>query len=110
MATQSININAFPQINETAGQRGKLFKVYLHTQNDPAVQELIVAACNLDEAKSAALGHVKRSNPHKGARSQSQAIKVTRVLSARETGTDGCVAIHRIPLDVFSCATMAANG
>ncbi len=109
MATQSTNINVFPLTTETSGKRAKLYKVYLHTQDDPAVQEIIVAADNLQDAKNAALGHVKKSNPHKGVRTQSQAIKVTQVLGARETGTDGCVAIHRIPLDVFSNAAMAAN-
>lgn len=83
MATQSTNINVFPLTTETAGQRAKLYKVYLHTQGDPAVQEIIVAADNLQDAKTAALGHVKKSNPHKGIRTQSQAIKVTQVLGAR---------------------------
>lgn len=87
----------------------KLYKVYLHTQDDPAVQEMIVAASTSTEAKTKALGHVKKANPYKGARSHSQAVKVTRVLSARETGMEGCVVIHRIPLDVFSSAAQAAN-
>lgn len=87
----------------------KLYKAYLHTQDDPAVQEIIVAASSSTEAKAKALGHVKKSNPHKGARTHSQAVKVTRVLTVRETGVDGCVSIHRIPLNVFSSAGTAAN-
>lgn len=110
MATQSTNIKAFPLKEDSSIPHVKLYKVYLHTQDDPAVQELIVAARNREEAGNRALGHVKKSNPHKGSRTPSQAIKATRVFGVRETGTEACVAIHRIPLDVFSNAVAAANG
>lgn len=110
MAIQDTSINVFPLTAGAIGKRIKLYKIYLHTQADPAVQELIVAARCLQDAKDMALGHVKKSNPYKGSRTQTQAIKVTRVLGGRETGTDGCVVIHRIPLDVFSNAATAAVG
>ncbi|MBE2257328.1 MAG: hypothetical protein IAE88_00630 [Rhodobacteraceae bacterium] len=110
MATQSTNSTGFPLRNDSRYPRVHLYKVYLHTQDDPAVQELIVAARNIDEAENKALGHVKKSNPHKGGRTPSQAIKATRVFGARETGVGGCVAIHRVPLDLFSNAVAAANG
>jgi hypothetical protein len=109
MATQTTNIKAFPLKEASSIPHLKLYKVYLHIQDDPAVQELIVAARNREEAGNRALGHVKKSNPHKGSRTPSQAIKATRVFGVRETGTEGCVAIHRIPLDVFSNAVAAAN-
>lgn len=109
MTTQSDSGSVHPTNGASATPPVKLYKVYLHTQDDPAVQELIVAAASLQDAKAKALGHVKKSNPHKGSRTHSQAVKVTRVLSARETGVEACVVIHRIPLDVFSNATKAAN-
>lgn len=109
MATQDSSINVFAQGTKSTASSNKLYKVYLHTQDDPAVQELIVSAPSLQRAKQAALGHVKKSNPHKGSRSHSDAVKVTRVLSGRETGTNGCVVIHRVPLDVFTSAALAAN-
>ncbi len=109
MATQGKSINEFSQGGGTTPPDSKLYKVYLHTQDDPAVQELVVSANNLQAAKQKALGHVKKSNPHKGSRSHSDAVNVTKVLSARETGTNGCVAIHKIPLDVFTSAALAAN-
>lgn len=109
MAIQLDDSNVLPPASAFPARKVKLYKAYLHTQDDPAVQELIIAASNLEEAKTRALRHVKKSNPHKGARTHSQAVKVTRVLSVRETGVDGCVAIHRIPLDVFSSASKAAN-
>ncbi len=109
MATQDNSINEFTQSAGSVASRNKLYKVYLHTQDDPAVQEVIVTATSISSAKEKALGHVKKSNPHKGSRSHSDAVKVTRVLGARETGTNGCVAIHKIPLDVFTSAALAAN-
>lgn len=109
MAIQTDNSNVLSLAAALPSSKVKLYKAYLHTQDDPAVQELIIAASNFEEAKVKALGHVKKSNPHKGSRTHSQAVKVTRVLSVRETGMDGCVAIHRIPLDVFSSASQAAN-
>lgn len=109
MATQVTSINEFAQDVGVTPPGSKLYKVYLHTQNDPAVQELVVSANNLQAAKQKALGHVKKSNPHKGSRSHCDAVKVTKVLSARETGTNGCVAIHKIPLDVFISAALAAK-
>ncbi|HPR06246.1 MAG TPA: hypothetical protein PK620_03365 [Denitromonas sp.] len=109
MANQDNSINVFGQSAGATAPASKLYKVYLHTQDDPAVQELVVSASNVQAAKQKALGHVKKSNPHKGARSHSDAVKVTKVLSARETGTNGCVAIHKIPLDVFTSAALAVN-
>lgn len=109
MAIQGKSINVFAPIADATGPTNKLYKVYLHTQDDPAVQELVVSANNLQAAKQKALGHVKKSNPHKGSRSHSDAVNVTKVLSAREPGTNGCVAIHKIPLDVFTSAALAAN-
>lgn len=109
MATQDKSINEFTQEIGVTPSGGKLYKVYLHTLGDPAVQELVVSANNLQAAKQKALGHVKKSNPHKGARSHGDAVKVTKVLGGRETGTNGCVAIHKIPLDVFTSAALAAK-
>lgn len=108
MATHTNDSNVLELPSASPLPKVKLYKAYLHTQDDPAVQELIIAASNPEEATTKALGHVKKSNPHKGSRTHSQAVKVTRVLSVRETGLDGCVAIHRIPLDVFSSASKAA--
>ncbi len=78
-----------------------VYKVYLHTEEDPHVSEVVVAAENKAEAEKKAIQHVKKNNPHKGTKSPAQSKKDTTVLDSRLTGKDGCIVIHRIPLEVF---------
>ncbi|MDB5815306.1 MAG: hypothetical protein JWN23_2423 [Rhodocyclales bacterium] len=79
----------------------KVYKVYVHTTGDPHVSEVVVAASTKKEASELALSHVKKANPHKGVRTAKQSIEASKVLYARAAGTNGCVVIHRIPMDAF---------
>jgi hypothetical protein len=79
----------------------EVFKVYLHTADDPHVSEIVVAAASRKEAEARALGHVKKSNPHKGDRTPEESQDLSKVLFSKKAGTNGCLVIHRIPLEVF---------
>lgn len=79
----------------------EVYKVYLHTKDDPHVSEVVVAASSKKEASDRALGHVKKSNAYKGVRTPEEAQDVSRVLFVKKAGTNGCLVIHRIPLEVF---------
>lgn len=79
----------------------EVYKVYLHTKDDPHVSEMVVAASSKKEAESRALEHVKRSNPHKGDRTPEESKDLTKVLFVKRAGTNGCLVIHRVPLEVF---------
>lgn len=79
----------------------EVYKVYLHTEDDPHVSEMVVAASSKKEAESRALEHVKRSNPHKGDRTPEESKDLTKVLFVKRAGTNGCLVIHRVPLEVF---------
>lgn len=79
----------------------EVYKVYMHTKDDPHVSEMVVAASSKKEAESRALEHVKRSNPHKGDRTPEESKDLTRVLFVKKAGTNGCLVIHRVPLEVF---------
>lgn len=79
----------------------EVYKVYLHTEDDPHVSEMVVAASSKKEAESRALEHVKRSNPHKGDRTPEESKDLTKVLFVKRAGTSGCLVIHRVPLEVF---------
>lgn len=81
-----------------------VYKVYIHTEEDPHVSEVVVAAESKEHAETRALEHVKKANPHKGERTPQQAKEKTRVLFAKAAGKDGCIVIHRIPLEVFQKA------
>jgi hypothetical protein len=78
-----------------------VYKVYLHTQGDPHVSEIVVAASSKKEAEARAFEHVKKSNPHKGDRTREEAKGLSRVLFVKKAGTNGCLVIHRVPLEVF---------
>lgn len=79
----------------------EVYKVYIHTEDDPHVSEMVVAASSKKEAETRALEHVKRSNPHKGYRTTEESKDLTKVLYAKKAGTNGCLVIHRVPLEVF---------
>ena len=79
----------------------EVYKVYLHTKDDPHVSEMVVAASSKKEAESRALEHVKRSNPYKGDRTPEESKDLSKVLFVKRAGTNGCLVIHRVPLEVF---------
>lgn len=79
----------------------EVYKVYIHTEDDPHVSEMVVAASSRKEAEARALGHVKRSNPYKGYRAPEESKDLTKVLYSKKAGTNGCLVIHRVPLEVF---------
>lgn len=79
----------------------EVYKVYLHTKDDPHVSEMVVAAASKKEAESRALEHVKKSNPYKGDRTPEESKDLSRVLFVKKAGTNGCLVIHRVPLEVF---------
>lgn len=79
----------------------EVYKVYLHTKDDPHVSEMVVAASSKKDAEFRALEHVKRSNPHKGDRTPEESKDLTRILFVKKAGTNGCLVIHRVPLEVF---------
>lgn len=78
-----------------------VYKVYLHTEEDPHVSEIVVAADTKQDAEKKAVQHVKKSNPHKGNKTPEQSKKGTTVLCSKLTGKDGCIVIHRIPVEAF---------
>jgi hypothetical protein len=78
-----------------------VYKVYIHTEEDPAVSEVVVAADTKKEAEKKAIQHVKKNNPHKGKKTPEQSKKATTILFSKATGKDGCIVIHRVPLEVF---------
>lgn len=79
----------------------ELYKVYLHTADDPHVSEVVIAASSKKEAETRALEHVKKSNPHKGDRTPEESKNLSKVLFVKKAGTNGCLVIHRVPLEVF---------
>lgn len=79
----------------------EVYKVYIHTEDDPHVSEMVVAANSKKEAESRALEHVKKANPHKGYRAPEESKDLTRVLFSKKAGTSGCLVIHRVPFEVF---------
>jgi len=78
----------------------RLFRVYVHTQNDESIRELVVTAEDADQAKERALKHVKASNPTKGTRSKAASRRVTKILAVTPTSKKHCLAIHSIPAAV----------
>ncbi len=79
----------------------EVYKVYVHTEDDPHVSEMVVAASSKKEAEERALEHVKKSNPHKGYRAPEESKDLSKVLYVKRAGTNGCLVIHRVPLEVF---------
>lgn len=79
----------------------EIYKVYVHTQSDPHVSEMVVAAASKKEAEERALQHVKKANPYKGNRAPGESKSLSRVLYVKKAGTNGCLVIHRVPLEVF---------
>jgi hypothetical protein len=79
----------------------EVYKVYVHTEEDPHVSEMVVAATSKKEAESRALAHVKKSNPYKGHRAPGVSQDLSKVLYVKRAGTNGCLVIHRVPLEVF---------
>lgn len=80
----------------------EIYKVYVHTEKDPAVSEVVVAAVSEEAARARALDHVKKSNPHKGDRTPEESQVLTRILFVKKAGVSGCLVIHRIPVEVFN--------
>lgn len=83
----------------------RLFRVYLHTENDESIRELIVTANDEAQAKQRAIAHVKASNRTRGARSKKTSEKLTTILAVTPTSKKYCLAIHSIPASVISNAT-----
>lgn len=80
----------------------RLYRVYLHTDKDESIRELIVTADSEAQAKDRALAHVKASNQGKGSRSKTTSKKLTNVLAVTPTSKKHCLVIHSIPTSVIS--------
>lgn len=80
----------------------RLYRVYLHTEKDESIRELIVTADSEKQAKDRALAHVKASNQGKGSRSKKTSEKLTKVLAVTPTSKKHCLVIHSIPAAVIS--------
>ena len=80
----------------------RLYGVYLHTNKDESIRELIVTADSETQAKDRALAHVKASNQGKGSRSKTTSKNLTSVLAVTPTSKKHCLVIHSIPAAVIS--------
>ncbi len=80
----------------------RLYRVYLHTNKDESIRELIVTADSETQAKDRALAHVKASNQGKGSRSKTTSKNLTSVLAVTPTSKKHCLVIHSIPAAVIS--------
>lgn len=82
----------------------RLYRVYLHTDKDESIREVIVTADSKAQAESRALAHVKASNQGKGkgSRSKTTSAKLTKVLAVTPTSKKYCLVIHSIPAAVIS--------
>ena len=80
----------------------RLYRVYLHTDKDESMREVIVTADSKAQAESRALAHVKASNQGKGSRSKTTSEKLTKVLAVTPTSKKHCLVIHSIPAAVIS--------
>lgn len=78
----------------------RLFRVYVHTQDDESVREFIITASNEEQARERALDHVKAANQGKGDRSKALSERLTKILAVRPTSRPHCLMIHSIPLAV----------
>lgn len=78
----------------------RLFRVYVHTQDDESVRELIVTAKDEAQARDRALDHVKASNPTKGMRTKATSERLTKILAIKPTSKPYCLMIHSIPKTV----------
>lgn len=75
----------------------RLFRVFVHTEGDESIHEVIVTAENRNHAEERARSHVKASNPGKG-RNAAAAQKVTKILAVRATTKHHCLEIGVIPM------------
>ena len=80
----------------------RLFRVYLHTEGDESVHELIVTAEDREQAEARALDHVKAGNLGKGKRTQKESKNLTTILAIKKTSKPHCLEIHSIPAAAFS--------
>lgn len=78
----------------------RLFRVYIHTQGDESVRELVVTASDEKQARERALDHVKAANQGKGDRTKAQSEVLTEILVVRPTSRPHCLMIHSIPAAV----------
>lgn len=87
---------------------GKLYKVYIQTDDHPHILEMIVTANTKAEARKTGLGHVKEANPTKG-RDQQISQKNSKVLAVTETGKNGALVISKISVKVANEIAEALN-
>ncbi len=85
----------------------KLFRVFTHTTGDESVTERLVSAANSEEASANALANVKAQNLGKGTISQSESQDNTTILSVKECGKNGVLAINRIPFSSIASIVSA---
>jgi hypothetical protein len=79
----------------------RLYRVYLHTNGDHSVHELVVVADSEADAEIKALKHVKAGNKGKGERTKAQSEKLTTVLSVKTASKKYCLEVHSFPISVF---------
>lgn len=80
----------------------RLYRVFMHTQDDESVREVIVTADGKKQAEERALNHVKASNQGKGSRSKVASAKLTQILAVAPTSKKHCLVIHSIPAAIVS--------
>ncbi len=80
----------------------KLYRVFTHTSGDESITERLVSADSVDEAEAKAIGNVKAQNLGKGDTAQATSQANTTILSVKECGKQGVLAINRLPLTSIS--------